>query len=75
MLLYYPRECWDYCGSSGGPQASMYTASLGAGKNVSRTWTPKLLSAVQGSEGEVGRMEGVWRRQESTAAVGHGGKG
>ena len=36
--------------------------------------TVELLSAVQGSEGEVGRIEGVWRRQKSTAAMGHGGK-
>lgn len=38
----------------------MYIACLGAGKNVSGTWSPQLLSAVQGSEGEVGRMEGIY---------------
>lgn len=42
----------------------MYTTCLGAGKNVGGTRSPQLLSAVQGSKGEAGRMEGVQRRQK-----------
>lgn len=45
---------WIFRGAS---SQHVYSFPWCWGKNVSGTWTPKLLSAVQGSEGEVGR----WR--------------